>query len=214
MEIHRSELLRTIRERTAAWIKTHATKPDGSFDKGKLSDLVTAVADASSEELSELFAAFEDRTLYPERPMVRLYGCVGSDDDIPDIWLLGWRDDENRPEGTEVHDHHDSKAAIRVLRGRVTEIEFTGGVSPLAVADQPFACSVTTRTLSLDEVAVIDHPEIHQVVDVADKVMSVTLHAYYPPLDEMNQYVWIDGKLFRTTHWKEEGVYVAAPESR
>jgi len=199
MDIVDSACINTIRKGVDTWLQTSVTV-NGEFVGSKLRELIDFVATRYKTELETLMRSFHNREKYPIRPMVQVYGCKGSQDDILDIWLLGWRDDQADPEETEIHDHDDSHVVVRVLKGSVTEVvyELTGD------SNHSGAYEVLLRELRRGETEEIGAPAIHQVADLSDGEMSVTLHAYYPPLDKMMMYTSKGDQLKPTEEWVKD----------
>jgi predicted metal-dependent enzyme (double-stranded beta helix superfamily) len=92
-----------------------------------------------------------------------------------DVWLLSWAPGHS----TDLHDHGFSAAAFAVVRGQLSELR-QGADGRLHAYRRP-AGSVTTVAAGV----------VHDVHG-AGRSASVSIHAYSPPLREMNYYT-LDG---------------------
>lgn len=129
-----------------------------------LADLVvlaTAVADDVRAGLHEVHADTESRW------HVRLR-C----DEQVDVWLISWTEEQ----GTQLHDHGGSSGAFAVVSGELNEAVWTPGAEVLA----------ENRRTSGDCVVFGEH-YVHDVRNVRNET-AVSVHAYSPPLSEMNYY--------------------------
>ena len=88
-----------------------------------------------------------------------------------DVWLLSWLPGQT----TDLHDHGPSAASLTVVRGELNEIR----VGPRARA--------TTYRRRAGSVTWLAPGVIHDVAG-AGKEPAVSIHAYSPPLREMNYY--------------------------
>ncbi len=126
-----------------------------------LADLValtSSVADDVRAGLHEVHADSESRW------HVRLR-C----DDEVDVWLISW----TREQGTQLHDHGGSTGAFTV---ELSEAVWTPGAEVL---------SETTR--SRGDSVVFGQHYVHDVRNVRSET-AVSVHAYSPPLSQMNFY--------------------------
>jgi mannose-6-phosphate isomerase-like protein (cupin superfamily) len=151
--------------------KKHPARPDRK-SASELAEIVRAVT--ADEQLwlprLELPAA-------GERWWTRLTGDLAVD-----VWLLSWAPGH----GTELHDHGFSAAAFSVVRGRLTELR--QGADGRLRAHRRGAGSVTTIPAGV----------VHDVHG-AGRSPAVSIHAYSPPLREMNFYdLDAGGNLHRT----------------
>lgn len=101
-----------------------------------------------------------------ERRWTQLVGDQGVD-----VWLLSWLPGQS----TELHDHGFSAAAFAVVRGRLTELR--QGADGRLHSLRRGAGSVTTIAAGV----------VHDVHGAGNSP-AVSIHAYSPPLREMNYY--------------------------
>lgn len=101
-----------------------------------------------------------------------------SSDSRVDVWLLSWLPGHS----TDLHDHGGSAAAFSVVRGRLVEIR----------ADRSGARTAYTRSPGATTWVA---PGVVHDVHGAGSVPAVSLHAYSPPLREMNYYAQTPGGL-------------------
>lgn len=130
----------------------------------------------SASELAELVRAIaaDEQLWFPrlelpsagERRWTRLAG-----DSSVDVWLLSWAPGHS----TDLHDHGLSAAAFTVVRGRLSELRQRADGRLQAFRRD--AGSVTTIA------AGVAH-DVHG----AGSWPAVSIHAYSPPLREMNYY--------------------------
>jgi len=92
-------------------------------------------------------------------------------DDAVDVWLLSWLPGHS----TDLHDHGASAAAFTVVRGRLTELR-QGPDGRLH--------TVPRGTGSVTGLA----PGVIHDVHGSGRTPAVSIHAYSPPLREMNFY--------------------------
>lgn len=120
-------------------------------------DLSTLVADiAARPHLWEHAVRFDGQ----ERCWTRIDGPEGVD-----VRVLTWLTFQ----GTDLHDHGRSSAALTVVRGRLVPRTFVPGV-----------------------VATIAPQDVHDVrTELAEPAVSI--HAYSPRLSEMTYCAWLDG---------------------
>ncbi|MCW2831281.1 MAG: hypothetical protein JWP31_1973 [Aeromicrobium sp.] len=130
-----------------------------------LAALTASVADEVRAGLHEIHADEENRW------HVRLR-C----DDQVDVWLISWTQEQ----GTQLHDHGGSSGAFTVVAGELSEAAWTPGAEVL---------SETARRAG-DAVVFGEH-YVHDVRNVRTET-AVSVHAYSPPLTQMNYYD-IDG---------------------
>jgi quercetin dioxygenase-like cupin family protein len=90
--------------------------------------------------------------------------------DVYDAWLLTW------PPGSNVdpHDHGDSHGAFAVVAGELEEIRWRGRHRRI-------------RRLRRGDVSTVPAGVVHDVIG-AGSTLSVSVHAYSPPLREMRFY--------------------------
>jgi predicted ABC-type ATPase len=134
---------------------------------------------------------------------------------IPTLWLLGW----SANEGTDIHDHVESSAAITVVRGKVNERVFgfqtSDGQEELKESQSKDGIAVTTheRTMRENSTVTIGAPYIHEMWGTGEKERrDITVHGYYPPLEKMHYFVRHEGSdhLFYDGMWDEHG----APDTK
>lgn len=92
-------------------------------------------------------------------------------DDRADVWLLSWLPGH----ATELHDHGPSAAAFSVVRGRLVEVRADARGRRTTFARGPG--SVTWLA-----------PGVIHDVRGGGREPSVSIHAYSPPLRQMNYY--------------------------
>jgi quercetin dioxygenase-like cupin family protein len=167
--------IETVKEAVAEWSRAHPAPT-----RRELALLVKDLWARFRPELEAELAKFDDRALYPERPMMNVGTAEVS------VWLLGWR----KGDWTEIHDHEASEAAIHVLKGEVTERAYW----PEAEASQRYSGPVqrVERELHQGSTVTVPTPYVHAVGNEVEAT-SATLHAYYPALAAMNYYEDVPG---------------------
>ena len=93
-------------------------------------------------------------------------------DDEVDVWLISWTQEQ----GTQLHDHGGSSGAFTVVSGSLSEAVWAPGAETL---------TETSRTEG-DSVLFGEH-YVHDVRNVEAET-AVSVHAYSPPLSQMNYY--------------------------
>jgi predicted metal-dependent enzyme (double-stranded beta helix superfamily) len=157
-------------------LKPRRTAPLG------LSDLAGLVEAVATEPL-----AWQPRVQLPrgaDRWWTRLHA-----DRRFDLWLLTWLPGH----GTDLHDHGPSAAAFAVVRGLLSEVRV--GSAGKTITYPRNAGSITTLA-----------PGVVHEVSGAGRTPAVSIHAYSPPLREMNYYALdADGttRLVRSTRTTE-----------
>jgi hypothetical protein len=150
---------------------------------------------------------FSQRKLFAQIPAIKLYGCDGVGDFVPDVWMMVWRKGVDQPEGTDIHDHGNSHAGIYLVKGAVSEYvyrvnreEWLDGKDPLRIT------GIESRHMKAGDTLRIFAPYIHRMlVDHATEGYGV--HAYGdPPLDSQISYVKVGDMLHRSETWSEIGV--------
>lgn len=112
-----------------------------------------------------------------------------SGDDRVDVWLLSWLPGHS----TDLHDHGASSAAFTVVRGRIVELR------------QAADGRLHAMRRDLGSVTGLAPGSIHDVHG-SGREPAVSIHAYSPPLREMNYYGVDDAgglRLARTVHTRE-----------
>lgn len=108
-------------------------------------------------------------------------------DDAVDVWLISWTTSQR----TELHDHGDSRGVFTVVEGTLTEAVWDGSV-------------LGNRSVTSGETVRFESKYVHDVYNEADTV-AVSVHAYSPPLSQMNYYDVSDGELVRlATSWTDD----------
>lgn len=186
-----------IRERLTGVAKEWLSKQEGDIDRKRLGLLSRYLSDNHADDLEAISKYFTDTDKYVGRCTVHL---VVGDDKTPDVWLLGWRD--GRQEGTEVHDHGPSEAGVYVHAGNVAEEIFA--IDRADAGKDVMDYRAVERGLGQGSTAHIAAPYIHEIHNDNDNELSVTVHAYYPPLDKMTFYNQQGGKLVRKGEWNED----------
>lgn len=104
-----------------------------------------------------------------------------------DIWLISWTQGQR----TELHDHGASRGAFTVANGTLTEAWWDGS-------------EITEQTLQAHETSRFGAAYVHDVYN-ADEEVAISVHAYSPPLSQMNYYDVEDGELVRlATRWTDD----------
>lgn len=131
-----------------------------SLSTAELRDLVESIA-ARPEDWRHLVQFNEN-----ERWWARLPGPDGAD-----VWILSWLDSQ----GTEPHDHGDSRAAFTVVQGALTEFR------PSARGE------LVPHELAAGRTQTVAPGQIHDVLNRGASP-AVSIHAYSPPLVRMTYY--------------------------
>lgn len=195
--------LEKITESINAWIKEHI--PEGeTLTRERLGNLVKFLSNERRAEIDEIIKLCPDRAKYVDRPAIKLYD--GEQGRSPDIWLLGWRDipEEQEAEQTSIHDHVDSEAAFHVFRGGINETVFAINKGEYGENNSSLNFQLSERGFQEGSTATIGAPYIHIVSGIPNQELAVTIHAYYPPLEEMNFYEIKGDKLIKTGSWQEK----------
>jgi predicted metal-dependent enzyme (double-stranded beta helix superfamily) len=104
-------------------------------------------------------------------PQRRWYNLLRSDDTV-DVWLITWSTEQF----AELHDHGDSRGALTVVRGALTEDRWS-----------PERSALRNRTLTAGRTVGFGLGYVHEVSNPALEP-AVSVHAYSPPLTEMSYY--------------------------
>lgn len=108
-------------------------------------------------------------------------------DDQADVWLIVWPTSLN----TELHDHGGSAGVFTVVEGNLTEEVWAGD-------------RLEVRTWSAGETARFGPAYVHDVRNDG-RPSAISVHAYSPPLTQMNYYDIEDGELRRlATSWTDD----------
>ena len=100
------------------WLRDHLH--DGqAISPQQLEELVEFVANAHAEDIRAIERHAANREVYPERPAI----MIGADPTRPVLWLLMWRAGPGGQKGeeTQIHNHYDSAAYVKVLQGNIFE---------------------------------------------------------------------------------------------
>ncbi len=199
--IDREKIITELSHAIDAWVMKYV--PEGStFTQERLGALVQDIGETQRSLIDLLVAGCKNTETYQTRPNIKIYeGIHGA---LPDIWLLGWRENETSLEATDIHDHVASEAAFHVYQGCVDEIIYTFDHEKWKKDGEVLNCQKTTRGLRRGSTATIPAPYVHIVSDHRDLQEAVTIHSYYPPLREMNFYDEQNGILVPKGNWKEE----------
>ena len=198
--IERDGIIKTIDEIVKNWVKETTSEEEG-FNTDKMAKLVKHLGIEYGNLLDSIIDKFSDPTKYPDRPGVKI---VEGNTQTPDIWLLGWREKDKDIEMTDIHDHLNSEAAVYVYKGNVHEIIYAIDKEQWYKDNSELDFQIAARGLMQESTITIEAPYIHLVCGKPDQQCGVTIHAYYPPLKEMNFFEEKDGKLVKTGHWKED----------
>jgi hypothetical protein len=133
--------------------------PARDLDPGELEALVNRLAREPERWRRRVAYSAE------ERVFVSLYR-----DDFVDVWLLCWTPEND----TGFHDHDISSGAVRVVQGALAEASPRIGGRP------------ATRIVRAGETFSFGPDHIHRLSGAED--VSVSLHAYSPPLWRLGQY--------------------------
>lgn len=161
-----------------SWVSRFENWRDVTATRAILAKLVKAIADGFRPLLDRTMAEFDDRSLYPERPMIRIGGRAVNE---PVLWFLGWR----QGDATPIHDHEKSEVAIIVLKDVVTERIWWPNAE--ITKDAFTKTQRIERELHRGSVVTIPAPYIH-IFHNPTPTLAVTLHAYFPALDHMIYY--------------------------
>lgn len=153
--------------------------PVEQLSLAELIDLTRSVAD---DVAAGLYAVHSDEH---ERWHIRLFR-----DSTVDIWLISWTTDQ----GTQFHDHGGSAGAFTVVAGQLSEASVAQG-SGRAVEQQR----------QTGESVAFGPRYVHDVRNVETQT-AISVHAYSPPLQQMNFYDLDDtGTLIKLAHiWTDD----------
>ena len=128
-----------------------------------LADLVATVAEVAANE-----HLWKPLVTIPAPGRDRWWTRIRADQNV-DVWLLTWLPGHT----TELHDHGPSAAAFTVVSGKLHERRAHWPAKP------------TARVLEPGSVAWISPGTAHDVTGTGS-VPAISIHAYSPPLTEMN----------------------------
>lgn len=141
---------------------------------------LAALAERYADQVRQ--GCFEVEQSEDERWHIRLHR-----DDQADVWLIAWPTSLS----TELHDHGGSSGVFTVVEGALTEDVWTGD-------------GIESRTWEAGQTARFGPAYVHDVRNDAGPT-AVSVHAYSPPLSEMNYYDAEDGELRRlATSWTDD----------
>lgn len=197
----RMQLMQKVEGAAKDWVR--AKRASGSeIGRKELAELSRHLGENQRESLDAIISRFDDRKTYEQRPMVHL--SIG-DKDMPDVWLLGWRQGEKEVEGTPIHDHGASEAGVYVYKGTVQEHIYAIDKEQIG---KGIGSSVDFKSVErgFDEksTAMINAPYIHDIYDQNDdNSLSVTVHSYFPALRQMRFYEVKGDKLVQVGEWDD-----------
>lgn len=193
----RDRLIKRLEDVGRNWMHE---RTDGKEPSRKdLADMMRFLGQSHAAELDAVIKDFDDYSKYPERPAIHL--TVG-EKGVPDVWLLGWRENERGLEATPIHDHGPSEAGVYVHKGAVNERIFA--IDKADGFKDEIEFREVDRGLDNGSAITINAPYLHDIGAQKGAGTSVTLHAYYPPLNDMNFYEVKGSKLLKTGNWKED----------
>lgn len=198
----RAKIIESLGRAIDAWVIQNIPE-NTEFSQDSLGKVVQYLGETQQAHLDALIAGSDNIEHYRTRPNIKIY--EGVEKLLPDIWLLGWRENEKTVEATDIHDHVSSEAAFHVYRGCVDEIIYTFDTPAWGSGKTELGFKKTVRGLRRGSTATIPAPYIHIVSDHRDEQPAVTIHSYYPPLREMNFYDEKGDMLVRKGSWKETG---------
>ncbi|SRR6266568_391358 len=114
------------------------------------------------------------------RPMISL-----AETEKASVWLLGWRPSKD---ATDIHDHGESLAGIKVLEGTVEEVVFTPPDWTRFYKMDGGETERMTRLLSAGTLLDVPKPYVHIFDSWKQVDFASSLHVYSPPLAEMRLY--------------------------
>lgn len=205
-ELHQ-EMRHAIRPTIDRWIEKNTSKRL-EWGVENLVGLARFIGTNFRSVLDEIAApCFSQRKLFVQIPAIKLYGCDGVGDFVPDVWMMVWRKGIDQPEGTDIHDHGNSHAGIYLVRGAVSEYvyrvdreEWMNGRDPLRIT------GIESRHMKEGDTLRIFAPYIHRMM-VDHATEGYGIHAYGdPPLDSQISYVKTGELLYRSGTWSEIGV--------
>ncbi|MGB8406599.1 MAG: cysteine dioxygenase family protein [Mycobacterium sp.] len=146
----------------------------------RLPDLLNATDRCADDVLSGRYAGLLPPGGLPhdDRWYLRLYG-----DDELDIWLISWVPERS----TELHDHAGSLGALTVVSGALTETRWDGQ-------------ELRERQLIAGDQAGFPLGWVHDVEWAPSReTVTLSVHAYSPPLTAMSYYDLTDRDTLRRT---------------
>lgn len=201
--VERTKIIKDLSYAIDDWIVKNVQE-GLTFNQELLGALVQNIGETQKPLIDLLVHETNNISSYQTRPSIKIY--EGVEGLLPDIWLLGWRENENSLEATDIHDHVRSEAAFHVYQGCVDEIIFTFDQDQWQKTGSKLNIQKTSRGLRRGSTATIPAPYVHIVTDHRDQKPAVTIHAYYPPLNEMNFYDEQNGVLVPKGNWVETPV--------
>jgi predicted metal-dependent enzyme (double-stranded beta helix superfamily) len=123
-------------------------------------------------------------------PSQRWHVRIHADEDV-DVWLISWTTEQ----GTQLHDHGGSAGAFTVVEGRLSESAWAGA---------PGGGELVEQSREAGRTVVFGTHYVHDVVNRAPGT-AVSVHAYSPPLTQMNYYDVEGHRLVRrATSWTDD----------
>lgn len=206
----RDRIIKELTDIVDEWIEKNIPKHENITTR-RLGKLVRYLGVEHKAEIDKIVSMYSDHKTCPVRPSIRIGN--GVEDGIdglrrPDIWLLLWRcpvlEGARSPEETDIHDHLDSEVGVYVHKGEIEEEVYVFDRNKWKNGEERLRFQTVTRELGEGSTMSIPAPYVHLVRGVSDQDLSVSIHAYYPPLDEMNLFEKRGDELVRVGHWKEK----------
>jgi hypothetical protein len=194
----RDRVINSIDAVARNWLH-NKTGGDREPTRGELAEMMKFVGTKYGDQVDKIIADFSDYTKYPDRPAIHL---VVGEKNVPDVWLLGWREEQKGLEATPIHDHGASEAGIYVHKGSVNERIFA--IDKKDFGKDTLAFHEVDRGLNEGSGITINAPYLHDIGASHGEKLSVTVHAYYPPLNDMGFYEVKGKKLVKSGSWKED----------
>lgn len=167
----------------------HAAYAGHKVERARLTGIAVAVG--LLPEVRRMVCQFNDRQLYPERPMITLHEAC------PSIYLLGWREGD----WTDIHDHGECQVGLHVVQGMVTEDLYAASSVPSSKdLDVMLAFS---RHLRQGDTVTCPRKYIHRIGNMFPEV-AATVHVYGPTLNDMNLFKLDGARLQFDCHWHDE----------
>lgn len=166
-------------------LKAHYSKERTAVCRGLVTTLAMQIG--AMPQVRRMVAQFNNRDLYPTRPMITLV------EGKPSIYLLGWREGDF----TEIHDHGACEVGVYCIQGTVVEDVYAS--VPIDNGNRAVLLEMS-RFLSAGQIVSCPKTYMHRIGNVFPEV-AATLHVYGPVLADMRLYDLIDGKLVYTGCW-------------
>lgn len=190
-----------IREALQVWLNGQGIE---NFTNIELAAILTYIGETRfGDLLKSLSQDFNCGHTYVDRPSVHL--VAGEDGRMPDIYLLGWRSSDVI-EGTPVHDHGISRVVVKVIEGTVQEEVYEVDkcewqkIEKVSEYRTRLSYDVTSRSFNEPQTFAGNVPHIHAIT-ASGPGLAITLHAYYPPLNQMTLFTRVDNCLQPDGMW-------------